>query len=241
MKRNLAQHMSKLKYILATFVMALLACESPTDNNIEQARLCTNNAAKMALSTPAAAVAPATACESFIISSNLSNNIEGAKIQFSDILMEDQILGGIAQAAGAKSGSVDSLNSMMPLLIANPAADGQRMLTVATTSGDPSLVFVAGLINMATTLSSLSSLTSGSNPAAALTALQNCNTAACQNALASSFNSMAQGACASPSNQASTDPNNLCYKSKQITMGLPANPTAAQLQAAIAAYAASPH
>jgi hypothetical protein len=241
-----------LGFLILPFIFVLVACETSTDNTIETARQCNDNAAKLALaSTANAALAAtqATACEAILTNANLAfpaGTVESLKIQFGAVLIEDQILPNIAQAATAKSqhtGNVDGLSGMLPLLIDPVATDAVKLQNIAVASGKSSLIYVSGLINMATTLANLGGgLSSGTGAGAVPADITACaGTPACAAALQTSFNSMSGAACASPVDNASTDPNNLCNKAKAISAAAGPNPSAAALANAIAAYAAAPH
>ena len=103
---------------------------------------------------------------------------------------------------------------------------------------------LGNLISLSTALASFGTGITDAN--SALAALQNCATlsngctAQQQTAAAGSAYAMEQSACAAPSDQASTDPSNMCFKLKTaIGSATPANP--AQLLTNLSNYANTAH
>lgn len=219
-----------------------LACENQDDNTLEMARSCVDNAASISFTNQTQASSQAAGCDAMITNANLVTP-EALKVRFGALMIEAGLMNQVATLAQAKNNKttgVDGLAIMLSYLNIN-ATLAATLNSVAIQANNPGMLYLAGIINMAVALQSVSAI-SGGNGASVVTALNPTTcTAACQTQVATAFTTFQSGACASPSDQASTDPANLCYKSKQITNGLPANATAAQIEAAIYAYAQTAH
>ena len=107
-------------FCFIVILISAIACETPTDNAIEQARQCSDKVAQAALnnaSSQMGANGPASVCITELAGATTA---EANQIMFGDYLIEDGLLGNIAQAATAQSsnaGGVDSINSMLLVLI----------------------------------------------------------------------------------------------------------------------------
>lgn len=216
---------SRLLIISATLLL-VLACETSEDDTIEKARTCVDNAGKMAFDDPDAAADAALECDSMITNSGLTTK-EAFRIQFGAILIKQKKLDRIAEMADAAknqstvSGSpADGLNSAINIMVftggTTDGSDAARIKTAGSNLGGYSKV-VGEFAYFATRLDSLSNITdaTSANNAAAACA----GDASCTADVAATIISMQQGACASSVDQNSTDPNNMCYKLKQITNG----------------------
>jgi hypothetical protein len=237
MKRFL--NLSLASLLASTSVATLSACEDPTANTIEQARDCSDKAAQLALANPGAASGTSGAgavCASMLANINTA---EANQIKFGDILIEDGILGNIAQAAqnqSVKTGGVDALNSMLLVLIDPVPTDVTTLTNVANGSNSNGMIYVAGLIGMATTLNTLSTLTTATTASSVPATITACaGSAPCAAALQTTYNSMATAACSYAGDAT------LCSKAQAISAAAGPNPTAAALANAIATYASTAH
>jgi hypothetical protein len=236
------------KYLLAfAAVSVLAACETSEDDKISQARKCVDDASKISFTNPASAATLATACKTIISG---INTIESYKIEYGAILIEQQKMSRIkdlVDAAKSNAGGVDGINSVLLTLAfsgdpgpTHPTAT--RLKNLGTASGSPGLQTIGSLVLMATVLNSVGGGFTPGDPTSVNTLIQNCSTGTCtaaqEQVIADTAVSFRNSACASEEDQNSTDPNNLCYKAKQI---LGTATTASAIVDALAAYANQTH
>jgi hypothetical protein len=239
--------------MIASLTFFALACETPDDNNLESIRTCVDTASKLAVSNAAAAVSKAGECDT-LASASTNQTKAMQEIRFGIILLLENKLtqiGLMAQSLKTSSGGRDGLTTVLSIMVFNyspgttavPSSTDTTYASRISSYGNAvggAAATLGNMIVLSTTLASFATITDSASALAALTSCSQPASTCDKTAVATAAYAMAQNACAAPSDQASTDPSNLCFKMKAaIGSNTPANPSA--LLASLAAYAATPH
>jgi hypothetical protein len=243
--------------LLTVFVLGV-GCETPDDNTIETIRNCVDTASRVAATNPSAAAVQAKTCDTMAQASSIATPTM-AQIKFGIILLIEQKLTQIAQMANSLKSNTQAptsgLSTALSIMVFNnspspaaiPSTDDVNYSTRIQASGNTlggNAALLGNMISVATSLASVvGTVTDGPS---AVAAIQACATsqASCppaeQQSLANSIYNMEQGACASASDQASTDKSNPCFQMKAALNGAtPSNPV--QLLQNFYNYTNAPH
>ncbi|MDZ4677994.1 MAG: hypothetical protein SGI74_10875 [Oligoflexia bacterium] len=218
---------------------SLTACETAEDGNIEAARACVDNAAKSAFTNPDAASTAASGCEAKLGSVTTK---EAQRVRFGIYLIVDKKLHRMAEMVDAmktNSGGLDGMNvALSVLVVPGGATRSQSYVNAGNGSASSGIKKVASLINMATNLNDCS--TFGAGATGVQTAVAAC--AGTNPALVATMaRDLKSSACASPSDNTSTDANNPCVKAKAFTDNCAGGQTDAAIATCLSNYLATPH
>jgi hypothetical protein len=158
-----------LRTSLALFsLVAILACETADDNNIEQARQCLNNAALVATGNPpqvstAATIARST-CEPFI--ANVQSS-EAGSIGVGIVLVEEGKLSSLTSIQTAVSNGTSAVTTSIAFLVFQTVSDVTNITTYAQRSGDTNEIQLAAIVTLAyyVNIAASGGLSSSSTPA----------------------------------------------------------------------------
>lgn len=146
--------------LVSSVVLAITACETADDNNIERARACVDNAMKLSLTNAGLAATNAATCETYV--ANLTSR-EAGKVAFMTTLVEQQKISQLATAAGALSQSSSAVGTSMSYLAYGTVAASSTMWTYASRSGSSGILKLAALIQVATIANAALAITAGNN------------------------------------------------------------------------------
>lgn len=212
--------------IMATLALAIGCAESQEDKDLEALRACVDSATRLALTNQAAAaVTQANVCDGIYTSKNLTSK-DAKQISFGILLIQQQKMSQISNMvttmSSGGSANVNSLNGALTYLAFDTSSNALKAKTLGDSLGGGAQV-LGGLIYMATTLQSFAGGAASFDTAGEVkTAITNCITGGSQctsaqkDAIAAAAIAYKDGACATSADLNSTDPNNNCYKARQI-------------------------
>jgi hypothetical protein len=227
----------------ALLAFSLTACEGTDDDSIEKARACVDNAAKVAFTNAAAASAAASTCEVSIAGVTTK---EAQRVRFGIYLIVDQKLARMAEMVDAMkkpAAGVDGMAAALNVLVVpGGATRATSYQNVGNGTQSNGIKTVASLISMATNLDSCTGNAGGfaGGGTGVTTAVTAC-AAANPTLVAAQARSLKDAACADPSNNTSTDPNNPCNKAKAFTDNCAGGQSDAAIANCMATYLATPH
>lgn len=153
----------KVGLVLVAF-LAISACETPADNNIEKARQCLDNASQLAATNPSGAAAIASdACEPLV--ENVQT-VEAGLIGVGIVLVEEQKLANLTAVENAVSAGSNAIATSISFLVFSAPAHVTNLINYANLSQDAGSVELASIITLAFYANSIAPINSGSSPAA---------------------------------------------------------------------------
>jgi hypothetical protein len=147
--------------ILGSSLLSLMACETTQDQNIEQARQCSDSAAQLAASNPAAAASMATGCETLI--ANIQTQ-EAGLIGGGLVLLEEQKTSSLTSIETAVSAGTGAVATSISFLVFSTQAHVNSIAYYAALAGDPNTSELANIVALAYFANASAALAGGISP-----------------------------------------------------------------------------
>ena len=150
-----------LKFIiLGTSLLSFMACETTQDQNIEQARQCSDNAAQLAASDPSAAASMASGCEALI--ANIQTQ-EAGLIGGGLVLLEEQKTASLTSIETAVSAGTGAVATSISFLVFSSQAHVNSLTYYAGLAADSNTSELANIVSLAYFANASAALAGGIN------------------------------------------------------------------------------